>query len=236
MRVQPIQTNIVTPDTDLFACITSHIGTLAEQSVLVITSKIVAIAEGRIRPCTTKEDRVALIKAESDMAIETPWTWLTVKGGQVYASAGIDESNVGEGHCVLLPEDSYESARVIREALKAHYGVIDLGVLITDSRVLPLRQGAVGIALGYAGFEGIRDYRGEKDLYKRPFKVSRANIADSLATTAVLCMGEGSECQPLAVITEAPVTYTDRAIQKVELQIPLEDDMYLPFFKDLEIF
>lgn len=235
MQVIPIKTTIVTPGTELMSFITSHIGTLTEQSILVITSKIVAIAEGRIRPCTTKEDRMALIKAESDMAIETPWTWLTVKDGQVYASAGIDESNVGEGNCVLLPEDSYESARVIREALKAHYGVTDLGVLITDSRVLPLRQGAVGIALGYAGFEGIKDYRGQHDLYKRPFKVSRANIADSLATTAVLCMGEGSECQPLAVITEAPVTFTDRAIQKEELQIPVEDDMYLPFFKDLDI-
>jgi Uncharacterized conserved protein len=115
-----------------------------------------------------------------------------------------------------------------------HYGIKTLGVLITDSRTVPLRSGTTGISLGYAGFEGLRDYRGLPDIYDRPFKVSQTNVADGLAAAAVFIMGEGSERQPLATVTDARVVFTDRAIKKEEIQIPLEDDLYLPFFKEFE--
>ncbi len=94
---------------------------------------------------------------------------------------------------------------------------------------MPLRAGIVGVALGYAGFKGILDYRGTKDMFGRIMKVSRTDIADSLATSAVLCMGEGREQQPLALILGAPIIFTKK-INKKELMINPKEDLYLPLF------
>jgi F420-0:gamma-glutamyl ligase len=91
----------------------------------------------------------------------------------------------------------------------------------------------VGVALGYAGFKGIRDYRGTKDLFGRVLKMSRTDVADSLATAAVLEMGEGSERQPLAVITHARIDITEK-VDRNELKIALRDDLYYPLFRRIK--
>jgi F420-0:gamma-glutamyl ligase len=111
-----------------------------------------------------------------------------------------------------------------------HYRIAKLGILITDSRVAPLRAGVCGIALGYAGFSGVRDYRGTSDIFGRPLKITQTNVADSLATAATLEMGEGKEQQPLAVIEGAPVEFREN-VNKDELRIDIEDDMYGPLFE-----
>ena len=98
---------------------------------------------------------------------------------------------------------------------------------------MPLRSGITGVALGYAGFQGIRDYRGKPDIFGRKFKFSRTNVADSLATAAVLVMGEGNERQPLAIIEKSPVEFCDKIRQK-ELSIDIREDMYAPFFSQLQ--
>ena len=103
-------------------------------------------------------------------------------------------------------------------------------MVITDSRSLPLRLGITGLALGYAGFQGLKDYRGTLDIFYRPFKFSRVNIADSLATAAILCMGEGSERQPLALIKDAPVKFVDQ-VSADELKVDLKDDRYRALYK-----
>ncbi|MEJ0001981.1 MAG: coenzyme F420-0:L-glutamate ligase [bacterium] len=172
---------------------------MPENSVLVVTSKIVALAEGRTAVFTDKAQKTALIKKESQFALETKYVWLTIKDGMVMASAGIDESNAA-GKLILLPKDSFRAAESIRKDLKKIFKLKKLGVLITDSRIFPLRSGVVGVALGYAGFKGIRDYRGKKDIFGRVLKMSQTDVADSLATAAVLSMGEGREQQPLALI------------------------------------
>ena len=110
------------------------------------------------------------------------------------------------------------------------YKIKKLGVIITDSRTFPLRAGIMGVALGYAGFRAVRDYRGTKDIFGRVLKMSRTDVGDSLATAAVLCMGEGKEQQPLALIKDAPIEFIDK-INKKELQINIEDDLYLPLFR-----
>jgi coenzyme F420-0:L-glutamate ligase len=196
--------------------------------VLVVTSKIVALAEGRTKSVSSEKEHVALIKEESTMATSTRFVWLTLKDGMMMANAGIDESN-GDGKLILLPKDSFKAAKKIRTELLKHYGLTDLGIVITDSRVLPMRAGTLGIALGYAGFMGLTDYRGKKDLFGRPFKFAKTNVADGLAAAAVLLMGEGDECQPLAVIEDAPVVFRD-TVRKNELLVPYKDDIYLPFF------
>jgi len=229
MNVQPIKTSVFHEKQDLIAFITKHVPKLKNDSVLVVTSKIVALAEGRTAPLGSTKDKEKLIRSESEQGVKTKYTWLTVARGMLMASAGVDESNA-DGEYVLLPKDSYRSAAELRKKLKQHYRTRNLGVLIVDSRTFPLRAGAAGMAVGYAGFKGVRDYRGTPDIFGRVLQMSRANIADGLASAGVLVMGEGKERQPLAVIENAPVEFAER-VSKKELQIPLDDDMYHPFLK-----
>jgi len=117
--------------------------------------------------------------------------------------------------------------------LQKKFKIKNLGVLITDSRLFPLRAGIVGAAIGYAGFKGVKDYRGTGDIFGRILKLSRTDIADSLATAAVVCMGEGREQQPLALITDAPVVFTEK-VNKKELYIDPREDLYQPLFEKIK--
>lgn len=110
----------------------------------------------------------------------------------------------------------------------------NLGILIVDSRMLPLRAGALAYAIGYAGFKGVRDNRGKSDIFGRTLELSQTDVADGLASGVVICMGEGAEQTPLAVITDPPVEWTDEPIDPQELIIPPEDDIYRPFFENLK--
>ena len=232
MRVKAIHTPIFREGDDLMRFVTRHVKRVPEKSVLVITSKIVALAERRTSPFTGERAKERLIRQESQWAVKTRWTWLTIKDNAVMSAAGIDESNA-DGKLVLLPKDSFVAARDIRRKLKKRYRVKYLGVLITDSRLLPLRAGIVGIALGYAGIRGIRDYRGTPDIFGRPLKMSRVDIADSLATAAVIEMGEGAEQRPLALITDAYIDFSDRT-DRQELLMDFRDDVYLPLFENVK--
>lgn len=231
MIIRPIKTHVFQEGDDLFALITDYFKKLPEKSVVVVTSKIVALAEKRTAVVENVETKEKLIRAESELAIPTKYVWLTVKDGMVMASAGIDESN-GGGKLILLPKDSFKTAWFLRKKLQQEYGVWHLGVLITDSRTVPLRAGVTGVALGYAGFRGVKDYRGTPDIFGRKFKFSRTNVADSLATAAVLVMGEGNERQPLAIIEKAPIEFCNHVHRK-ELHIDIQDDMYRPLFSKL---
>ncbi|MEX2052098.1 MAG: coenzyme F420-0:L-glutamate ligase [Candidatus Paceibacterota bacterium] len=233
MEIKAFKTKIFEKDQDLVKFILKSIKKIPENSVLVITSKIVALSEGRVERILGEKELVRLIKKESDFALKTKHTWLTIKDGMVMASAGIDKSNANGG-MVLLPRDSFASARYLRAVLKKKFNLKNFGVLITDSRLFPLRAGIVGVALGYAGFKGIKNYIGKKDIFDRVMKVSKTDIADSLATAAVLLMGEGDEKQPLALITGAPVDFTDRVNRK-ELIIDPKKDIYAPLFSDLKV-
>lgn len=235
MLIKPFKTRVFKEGEELLPFILKYLKKLPENSVLVVTSKIVALAEGRTALFESKRQKIKIIKEESEFTIKTKHAWLTIKDGIVMAGAGIDESNAGyenQRKLILLPKDSFKSASKLRTKLQKIFKVKNLGVLITDSRTGPLRAGIVGMSLGYAGFKGIRDYRGTKDIFGRILKMSRTDVADSLATSAVLCMGEGREQQPLALITNAPVEFTNK-INKKELIINPKDDLYLPLFKGI---
>ena len=231
MTVTPIKTRVFQEGDDLFDFITSSFGKLQERLVVVVTSKIVALAEKRTACVGNIKAKEKLIRRESEVAIPTKHVWLTVKDGMLMASAGIDESNAN-GKLILLPKDSFKTARFLRKKLRQKYAVKELGVLITDSRTTPLRAGVTGAALGYVGFRGVKDYRGTPDIFGKKFVFSRTDVADSLATAAVLLMGEGNEQQPLALIENAPIEFCDR-IDRKELHIDIQDDMYQPLFSKL---
>lgn len=231
MIVQPKKTRVFQEGEDLLEFILRYYKSLPEKSVLVVTSKIVALAERRTVVVKNKKEKEDWIRAESEVAIPTKHVWLTIRDGMVMASAGIDESNA-DGKLILLPKDSFQTAKILRQQLREKYGIQELGVLITDSRTVPLRAGVTGVALGYAGFRGVRDYRGTADIFGRKMKFSRTDVADSLATTAVLVMGEGREQHPLAIIKKSPIEFCERVNRK-ELHIDIHEDMYQPLFAQL---
>ncbi len=231
MLVNPIKTKIFKEGENLFNFITHYIKKLPEKSVVVITSKIVALAENRTAIIEDEKTREKLIRTESEFAMHTKYTWLTIKDGMVMSSAGIDESNAN-GKIILLPKDSFKIANTLRKKIQKKYKVKNLGVLITDSRLMPLRSGVTGVALGYAGFKGIKSYIGTPDIFGRNFHFSRTDVADSLATAAVLVMGEGREQHPLAIINQAPIKFCER-VNKKELRIDIAEDMYMPLFSKM---
>lgn len=232
MIITPIKTRIFFENENLEKFILEYIPAVQKNSIIVVTSKIVALAEGRTAVVINEEEKEALIRQESEWMLRTKYTWLTIKDGTVLTVAGIDESNAN-GKVILLPKNIYYSAEELRSMLRSKYSTGNIGILITDSRTIPLRTGIGGIALGYAGFKGMRNYIGTPDLFGRIMTMSRTNVADSLASAAVICMGEGAEQQPLAVITDPPVEWTDDPIDPDELRVPPEDDLYRPFFESL---
>jgi coenzyme F420-0:L-glutamate ligase len=230
MKVKALRTRIFEEGETLEKFILAYLPKLKDNSILVVTSKIVALSENRTDLAKNK-DRV--IKRESQWVIPTKYIPLTIKDGMLMAAAGIDESNA-QGKLVLLPKDSFAAAAKLHKILLKKYKIKNLGILITDSRVLPLRAGVVGVALGYAGFKGVKDYRGQADIFGRVLKMTKVDIADSLATAAVLLMGEGNEQKPLAIIAGAPVEFSNK-INRKELVIPLEDDLYAPLFGKIKL-
>ena len=230
MLIKAIKTRIFRENEDILSFILKYVKKIPEKSVLVVTSKIVALSEGRTVEYKNKKQKIALIKQESDFSLKSNFLF-SIKDGMVTPFAGIDESN-GNGKLVLLPKDSFKSAEVLRKKLMLKFRLKNFGILITDSGFIPLRNGAIGLAVGYAGFEGVKNHIGKKDIFGRILKMSKTDVADSLATTAVLSMGEGRERTPLALITGAPVVFTDK-IKRNEIIINPKKDIYAPLFNKL---
>ena len=232
MEIKAIKTRIFLENEDLIKFIQKYIKKIPEKSVLVVTSKIISLSEGRTVEYKNEKEKIKLIKKESDFALKTKLVWLTIKDNTIMSDAGVDESNAN-GKFILLPKDSFQSAQRIRSTLSKHYKIKNLGVIISDSGLLPFRNGVIGMARGYAGFKGLKDYKGERDIFGRKFVYSKTNIADSLTTAATVCMGEGDERQPLALIANAPVLFTNKVNEK-ELRINLIDDIFFPLFKNVK--
>jgi F420-0:gamma-glutamyl ligase len=157
---------------------------------------------------------------------------LTLKDGMLLANAGADRSNAPEGYAVLWPAQPWQWARSFRARLIAHYDLREVGVLITDSHIAPLRSGVTGLAVAYAGFEGVASDVGKPDLYGRTLAFSRRAVADGLASAAVLLTGEGAERKPFARIRAAPVVFTDQEARPDEATFDARDDLYAPIYND----
>lgn len=239
MNVTPITTRVVTPPKDdLFDVLASSITEVPEKSVIAVTSKIISIAEGR---CVRKDavEKDALIQQEADQFLsrdEVPEGWVmhTLKNNVFIPSAGIDASNSGD-YYVLWPEDSKRSAQEIYTWVQDQFGTKEFGILVTDSHTIPMRRGTMGISLAHVGFRPLNDYRGTKDLFDNVMNISLTDVADGLAASAVLVMGEGDECTPIVSITNIPfVEFGDFAYLNKDrfttFEIPPEEDLYSPLF------
>ena len=218
---------------------------LEERSVVAIASKIVGICEGRIVKIISEEQKD---DQKNELAIKEAEYYLprkfnqygfmiSIKRGVMVASAGIDESN-SNGYFSLWPKDPQESANKIRTYLCTKYNRKHIGVVLTDSKLTPLRWGVTGISIAHSGFEALNSYIGKPDIFGKLMYAEQANVADSLAVAAVAEMGEGAEQQPLSVITDAKfVRFQERNPAKEELdnlKINLEDDVYASLLTAVE--
>ncbi len=231
MKVTAVRTRIFKEGENLVAFVREHIPRLKERTVLAVTSKIVALSERRTARPAGKAAEEALIRSESTAVVPTKHVFVTIQGGMLTANAGIDASNAVEG-VILLPKYPSRSAARLLRSLKRAYRVKRLGIVITDSRTMPLRAGVTAVAIAYAGMKGLRDYRRKRDIFGRRFRYTQVNIPDSLATASALTMGEGAERQPLAIVEDAPVAFASRT-RKNELRIPPADDMYGPLLEGM---
>jgi coenzyme F420-0:L-glutamate ligase/coenzyme F420-1:gamma-L-glutamate ligase len=195
----------VRPGDDLAALITNAAPWLADGDVLVVTSKIVSKAEGRLvaLPADGPERdaaRDAVLDQETARVVARRGQTRIVQThhGFVLASAGIDASNVDKEHLVLLPTDPDASARELRAALREGYH-LDVAVVISDTMGRPWRTGLTDVALGAAGIEAVHDYRGEVDAYGNELQVTQVAVVDELAGAAELVKGKYDQV-PVAVI------------------------------------
>ena len=230
MKLKAVKTEIFKQNQNLAAFITEHIPALKNGGIIVVSSKIAALSEGRVLPQCSQKEFEKIIKRESSFALKTHYCYFTIKDGAVMTNAGVDLSNA-DGKIILLPKDSYKTARRLKTALKKFYKIKNLGIIITDSFILPLRAGVIASAVGYSGFKGVKNYVGKPDIYGRKLKTTLVDVADSLAAAASLLMGEADEKTPLCVIEDAPVIFTGKD-KKDELKYPPEKDLYYPLIKN----
>lgn len=240
MIIRPIKTDkITTRDNDLFKILDRHLHSFKEDSVLVITSKIVSICEGSTLP-TEGVDKRKLMAERSELFLNPSSgkgrIFSMIKGFLV-SSAGIDESN-GDGKYIFWPKDPQRDANRIRRYITKRFSVKNAGVIITDSRTIPFRRGVTGMSIAYSGFLPLNDRRGESDIFGRKIKSVMANVIDGLAIAAVTVMGEVGEQTPLAVIEDVPFVRFKKvnpSKKEVEfMQVKPEDDVYTPFFKKVK--
>jgi coenzyme F420-0:L-glutamate ligase len=225
--------------------ITGSLGSvLREGDVLVLSSKFLAISEGRVVTLcsvsvSSKAKELAaryrmdprlceLVVRESDEVIGgVPGFLLTNRDGLLTPNAGIDKSNVMRGWVVLYPRRPEALAERIRESVKFACGV-SVGVVICDSRLSPTRRGTTGVALAASGLEAILDLRGKRDLFGNVLKVTSQGIADDLSSAAELLMGESDERVPMVIVRGL----RKELLRKTEyppkrFSIPMEECVYL---------
>jgi coenzyme F420-0:L-glutamate ligase / coenzyme F420-1:gamma-L-glutamate ligase len=171
---------------------------LVDGDILLVTSKIVSKAEGRI---IEAPDREAAIDAETVRVVARrgPLRIVETRQGLVMAAAGVDASNTPPGTALLLPEDSDASARAIRDGLRDALGV-DVGVLVTDTFGRPWRNGLTDVAIGAAGVRVLDDLRGGTDTHGNPLSATVVALADELAAAGELVKGK-SDGLPVAVVS-----------------------------------
>lgn len=239
MKITAIKTHKITSkDKDLFKILDQYVKDFKDNSILVIASKIIAITQGRVKKMTDQE-KEDFIKKVSERYIPKEEhnynLFITITNNILTYSAGIDESNVGEGYSVLWPDQPSEVANKIRAYLKKRFKVKNAGVIITDMAAIPLQWGLIAGPIAYSGFNPLKVLTGTPDVFGRPFKHTKVGIWNGLAAGAGVVMGEGAEQTPLAIIEDvAFVEFQDRDPSEEELKslvIEPENDLFGPLMK-----
>jgi coenzyme F420-0:L-glutamate ligase / coenzyme F420-1:gamma-L-glutamate ligase len=225
LEVQPVHgIPEVNPGTDLGSLLSDTLTDLRDGDVVVVTSKIVSKAEGRVSPGVSRDDAieaetVRLVAERDSMRI------VETKHGLVLAAAGVDASNVAPGSVVLLPDDPDASARRLRRTIGERLGV-RIGVVVSDTVGRPWRAGLVDIAVGVAGLTPLVDLRGRVDRYGNQLSATIPAIADEVASAAELVKGKFAGV-PVAIIRGLAHLVLDEDGPGAAAMIrPVEEDLF----------
>ena len=193
----------VTPGADLVALIADAAGTtLRDGDILVVTSKIVSKAEGRMIAAADREDAITAetVRLVASRTSDSGPTTRIVENrlGIVSAAAGVDASNTPHGTVLLLPRDPDASARALAAGLRTRLGVT-VGVIVSDTLGRAWREGQTDSAIGAGGVHVFEDLRGHTEAEGRPLVVTMPCVADELAAAADLVKGKAARL-PVAVV------------------------------------
>jgi coenzyme F420-0:L-glutamate ligase len=228
MQLFPVKTPIIQANDDLVEILTSSMKKQKleprDGDILVVSSKVVALTEGRmvnyktVKPSEKAESLAKqydlepgfaeLVLKEADKIFGgVKRAILTMKNNVFIANAGIDHSNAPKDHAILWPKNSSKSADNIRKEFKKKLNV-NIGVVMSDSHCGPLRTGTTGFALATSGFDAVIDERGKKDLFGNEMRITQRAVADGLASAAVVIMGETDEKIPAVLVRDVPIELT----------------------------
>ncbi|OYV11144.1 MAG: coenzyme F420-0:L-glutamate ligase / coenzyme F420-1:gamma-L-glutamate ligase [Methanosaeta sp. ASM2] len=201
---------IIKPGDDIAALIESLFN-IQDGDALCLASTVVAKSEGRLRTLESyrpseRAERIArqvgkdsrfvqaVLDESADVLLEEPFLLTKTRFGHIGVNAGIDQSNVGGGRILLLPEDPSRSAEKLRRSLNKNCAVI-----ITDTCGRPFRCGVTGVAIGWAGISALQDWRGKRDMHGKVLEITLEAVVDEIASAANLLMGEAGDGTPAIV-------------------------------------
>jgi coenzyme F420-0:L-glutamate ligase/coenzyme F420-1:gamma-L-glutamate ligase len=251
MQVFALSAPLIKPEDNLIQImlrtIAKHNVKLENRDIIAISSKALAIAQGQIiklnqitcsqsakelaKVYALQSQFVELILREADQILGgSRKALLTVKSGILTVNAGIDYKNAPRGYAALWPQNPQHHAQLILREVEQKTRK-NIGIIIVDSGVAPLRMGTRGLALAVAGFKPVEDCRNKLDLYQKPLQITRHSLADDLASTAHLLMGETNAKIPFVLIKGAPVLFTTEGYPASELQIPSDQCVYAQAYR-----
>ena len=229
---------IIKPGDDIAALIESFFN-IQDGDILCLASTVVAKSEGRLRTLESyrpseRAERIArqvgkdsrfvqaVLDESADVLLEEPFLLTKTRFGHIGVNAGIDQSNVGGGRILLLPEDPSKSAEKLRRSLNKNCAVI-----ITDTCGRPFRCGVTGVAIGWAGISALQDWRGKRDMHGKVLEITLEAVVDEIASAANLLMGEAGDGTPAIVFRGLRFPYGGKS----SVFMPEDKDVIRPFLR-----
>ena len=219
---------------------------LKEGDILVIASKVFSYSEKRLLKTLNSKlkqsaisnqlsaDKLSfqeIVRREADYVFEEGEMVMTLKNKILIPNAGIDNSNTPKGMVILWPKDPFASAQKFLAKLKKTFRLKKFGIVISDSHCQPLRSGTTGIAIAWAGFKGVQDVRGTKDLFGKKMAYTQIAVADDLASAGNILMGETDASTPFVIVRGAPVSFSDKKFSEKDYFISPERCIFRGLFK-----
>ena len=247
LTVQPLISERMEGEFDIFEVLFDTLeknnSELKEGDVLVISTKFVSNAQGRIidlnniktsaygnrisKEFQLKPQIAEVVIRESDKIFGGISGFVITSSDDIMApNAGIDKSNAKKDKIILYPINPYLTSEQLRRKIFLKLQ-IHVGIILVDSRLMPARIGTSGVAIACAGIEPVLDMRSKKDLEGNPLKVTFQAVVDNLATIANHKMGEGAESKPFAIVRNSGATLTDRKINSSEMAISPDQCVYV---------
>jgi coenzyme F420-0:L-glutamate ligase/coenzyme F420-1:gamma-L-glutamate ligase len=213
---------------DVLAELIVEHGELMDGDVVVVTSKIVSKAEGRVvevdaddpwaRTRLAESEAVRVLRRREELVITE------TRHGFVCAASGVDFSNVARGRAVLLPVDPDRSARRIRDGIRGKTG-LTVGVIVSDTFGRAWRNGLTDVAIGVAGIAAIVDLRGRHDSFGRELVSTEVCVADEIASAAELVMGKAAGV-PVVVVRGVDPEYLRESSVAGEIVRKYGEDLF----------